>query len=78
VLILLGATAAQTLLGAKFRVPKDRGKPITNIDWAPVVIATVHPSSILRAPDKSERRRQYQLFVSDLRVSAKSAEKLPG
>lgn len=69
VLVCLGATAAQALLGKGFRVTKDRGKPIAS-ELAPFVVATVHPSSILRAPDDaraSERRR----FVEDLRVVAR-------
>lgn len=59
VLIVLGATAAQALLGARFRVLKERGRPISGTEWAPIVVATVHPASILRAPDDAERRRQY-------------------
>lgn len=68
VVVLLGATAAQTLLGASFRVTKQRGKIMTDINWAPAVVATVHPSSILRAPDDEERRKQFATFVSDLKV----------
>jgi uracil-DNA glycosylase len=63
VLVCLGATAAQALLGRQFRVSKDRGVPVES-DLAPVVMATVHPSSILRSDD---REAEMALFVEDLR-----------
>ncbi len=63
VLVCLGATAAQALLGRGFRVSKDRGVPVES-DLAPVVMATVHPSSILRADD---REGEMAMFVEDLR-----------
>jgi DNA polymerase len=63
VLVCLGATAAQALLGRQFRVSKDRGVPVES-DLAPVVMATVHPSSILRSDD---REAELALFVEDLR-----------
>ena len=69
VIVALGATAAQALLGKEFRVTQNRGKPIPT-DLAEVVVATVHPSSVLRAPDdaRAEARRD---FVADLkRVAA--------
>ena len=66
VLVCLGATAAQALLGRQFRVTQHRGVPIES-DLAPVVIATVHPSSILRAED---RDAQFVDFVSDLKTVA--------
>src|SRR5215218_1951486 len=62
VIVALGATAAQALLGAKFRVTKQRGEFIEST-LAPYVMATVHPSSILRAPDEESRRLEYRLFV---------------
>jgi len=71
VLVCLGATAAQALLGREVRVTRDRGKPLES-PLAPVALATVHPSSILRAPDQEARRREYALFVEDLRVAAQS------
>ena len=70
VVVLLGATAAQAIMGAKFRVTQARGK-LLPADIAPNVMATVHPSSILRAPDDESRRRERQQFVDDLRVLAK-------
>ena len=69
VLVCLGATAAQSLLGRGVRVTRDRGRPLES-SLAPVAFATVHPSSILRAPDAEARRRERALFVDDLRVAA--------
>jgi uracil-DNA glycosylase family protein len=66
VLVCLGATAAQALLGRQFRVTQHRGEPIPS-ELAPVVIATVHPSSILRADD---RDAELAKFVSDLKTVA--------
>jgi DNA polymerase len=70
VLVLLGATAAQSLLGSSFRVTKMRGVPVDS-DLAPNVIATVHPSSILRAPDEDAKRQAMSDFVADLKVVAR-------
>lgn len=70
ILVLLGATAAQSLLGSSFRVTKMRGRWLAT-DLAPHVLATVHPSSVLRAPDAESRAQQYSDFVADLkRVAA--------
>jgi uracil-DNA glycosylase len=69
VLVALGSTAAQSLLGRGFRVTKQRGVPVES-DLARHVVATVHPSSILRAPDEEARRQAYADFVSDLRAVA--------
>ena len=69
VLVCLGATAAQSLLGRNFRVTKQRGVPIPS-PLAPHVVATVHPSSILRAPDEEARREAMSDFVKDLRTVA--------
>jgi uracil-DNA glycosylase len=68
VLICLGATAAQALLGRQFRVSKDRGVPVDSA-LAPVVMATVHPSSILRSDD---REAEMAMFVEDLRHVAEA------
>ena len=70
-LVCLGATAAQALLGSTFRVTKERGKPLTSSDLAPWVMATVHPSSILRAEDEDARREAFHAFVADLGVLAR-------
>ena len=69
VIVALGATAAQALLGKQFRVTQQRGKPMPS-ELAEAMIATVHPSAVLRAPD-GERERARQEFVADLkRVAA--------
>ena len=72
VVACLGATAAQDLLGRSFRVTKERGVARTlEVAGQPVtVIATVHPSAILRAPDPATRERDFEAFVADLRVVA--------
>jgi len=72
VLVCLGASAAQALLGKDFRVSRDRGK-LVNSNLAPHVLATVHPSSILRAQDDESRRLQLQAFIEDLRQVARVA-----
>src|SRR2546430_5828807 len=69
IVVVLGATAAQALLGPAFRVTRQRGKLVTS-SLAPRVVATVHPSSILRAPDES-RDAEMRAFVRDLRIVAK-------
>jgi DNA polymerase len=69
ILVCLGATAAQALLGNDFRVTRDRGKWLVT-GHAKMTIATVHPSSILRAPDAEARAEQYAEFVRDLKVVA--------
>ncbi len=66
VLVCLGATAAQALLGKSFRVTQMRGE-ILRHELAAAIMATVHPSSILRAPDDEARHREMELFVRDLR-----------
>lgn len=68
--VALGATAAQALLGPKFRLTVNRGRVLEGLELAPAVIATVHPSSILRAPDSDARRRELAEFEDDLRVAA--------
>jgi uracil-DNA glycosylase family protein len=70
VVVALGATAAQALLGRAFRVTRDRGKVVSS-PLAERVVATVHPSSILRAPDEESRRAEMRAFVRDLRGVAK-------
>jgi uracil-DNA glycosylase len=67
--VALGATAAQALFGKAFRVTRERGKPIPS-RWAPHAMATVHPSSLLRAPDEETRERETALFIEDLKKAA--------
>jgi DNA polymerase len=69
VVVVMGATAAQALLGRNFKVTEQRGK-LLHSDLAPNVIATVHPSSILRVPDDPTRHAEMARFVDDLRVVA--------
>src|SRR5438093_1418484 len=69
VVVCLGATAAQALIAPAFRVTRERGKLIDS-PLAPHVIATVHPSSILRAPEET-REDEMRSFVADLKVVAK-------
>ncbi|MCI0747769.1 MAG: UdgX family uracil-DNA binding protein [Verrucomicrobia subdivision 3 bacterium] len=66
VLVCLGASAAQALLGREFRVSQQRGQLIDS-PLAPHVLATVHPSSILRAPDDESRRAERKKFIDDLK-----------
>ncbi|MDP2311851.1 MAG: UdgX family uracil-DNA binding protein [Pseudomonadota bacterium] len=65
VIVCLGATAARALLGDAFRVTRARGTFVPS-PLAPHVLATVHPSAVLRAPDSAARRLAYEQFVSDL------------
>jgi uracil-DNA glycosylase family protein len=69
VVVCLGATAAQALLGRTFRVTQQHGQWV---EWPyePLATATVHPSSILRAPDDAARATAYEGFVADLRIVA--------
>ena len=69
--VALGATAAQTIFGSTFRVTRERGKVLSS-KLAPKVLATVHPSSLLRQPDEESRHREYKHFVADLRVAVKA------
>lgn len=76
-IVCLGATAAKTLLGADFKVSEERGKALKS-DWAEWIMATVHPSSILRAPDDESRRLAARRFVEDLkRIPRPTRAKLP-
>ena len=68
--VLLGATAAQAVLGPTVRVTRQRGQ-VVNTPLGVQGLATVHPSSILRAPDDDSRREAMDAFVEDLRVAAR-------
>jgi DNA polymerase len=68
VVVALGATAAQTLLGPRFRVTEQRGKLLKALGIR--FVATVHPSSILRAKDDDSRKLAMQRFIEDLNVAA--------
>ena len=66
--IALGSTAGQAIFGPSFRVTRERGKLLSS-RIAPRVVATVHPSLLLRQPDEESRHREYNHFVADLRVA---------
>lgn len=68
---ILGATAGQALLGPAFKVTTMRGRAITGTPWARHVVATIHPSAILRVPEDEARAEAYQQFIKDLKVIAK-------
>jgi uracil-DNA glycosylase len=70
-LVLLGAIAAKALLGSSFKVTEHRGE-LLDSDLAPIVSATVHPSSILRQPDEASRVREREAFARDMRVVAEA------
>jgi uracil-DNA glycosylase len=69
VVVCLGATAAQALLGRNFKVTQHRGEFVAS-ELAPFVTATVHPSSILRAPDDDTRHEEMRKFIEDLKKVA--------
>ena len=77
VIVCLGATAAQALLGASFRVTQQRGQPIAGTEFAAYVVATVHPASILRAPEEVDREAEMRAFVDDLRVVKRLLDEPP-
>lgn len=78
VVVTLGATASQALLGKQFRVTKDRGKAIAS-PLAEAIFATVHPSAVLRAPDAAARAQAEQELIADLKTVARHlAEHGPG
>src|SRR5436853_5286370 len=70
-IVCLGATAAQALLGRQFKVTAHRGEFVEST-LAPMVLATVHPSSLLRAPDDETRHRETARFIEDLRTVARA------
>lgn len=69
IIVCLGATAAQALLGPAFRVSRQRGEFVPS-PLAPYVMATIHPSALLRAPDEETRRSELHRFIEELRPIA--------
>jgi DNA polymerase len=69
-IVCLGATAAQGLLGSSFKVTQDHGR-VQQVEGLPPIVATVHPSAILRAVTAEDRRNQRKMFVDDLRVGSR-------
>ena len=74
ILVCLGATAAQSVFGASYRVTKERGQFVKHA-WAPQATSTIHPSAILRAPD-DQRHIEYARFVEDLKKVQTAAQSL--
>lgn len=74
IVVCLGATAAQSLLGSAFRITKQRGQ-LLSTDFAPALMATYHPSAILRAPEAKQREELQSLFLQDLKLVAKALAK---
>jgi DNA polymerase len=74
-LVLLGSTAAQSLLGSKFKITKERGKPIQT-EFAPWTMATYHPSALLRSYDLPAGDELRRHFLSDLRLVARQLDEL--
>jgi DNA polymerase len=70
-LIVMGAVAAKALLGNAFKVTEERGR-LLDSDLAPIVVATIHPSAILRERDDEGRKRQREAFTRDLEVAAEA------
>jgi uracil-DNA glycosylase len=70
VVVCLGAVAAQSVLGPQFKLMQNRGQVLAS-DVAAQVVATIHPSAVLRAPDSEGRRAAYEMLVADLKVVAK-------
>jgi uracil-DNA glycosylase len=70
--VAMGATAAQAMFGPGFRVTRERGKVLSS-KLAPRVLATVHPSSLLRQPDEASREREYKHLFADLRAASRTA-----
>ena len=76
VLVLMGSTAAQSLLGAHVRVTRDRGRPFES-RWSPWTLVTFHPSALLRIPDEDQRAQARGQFAADLRLAAERLARLP-
>jgi DNA polymerase len=74
-IVCLGATAAQSLMGSGFRVTQQRGEAITDTKWAPWVMATYHPSALLRVPDDEMREKLHGEFLQDMKTVAKQMKR---
>jgi DNA polymerase len=71
IVVCLGATAAQSVLGSQFKLMQQRGQVLPS-SLAPQVLATIHPSAVLRAPDAEGRQEAFKMLVADLKVVAKA------
>ena len=70
IVVALGATAAQSLMGNSFRITQHRGEFLTDTQWAPHLIATLHPSAVLRMPDEELRHQARADFFKDMKLIA--------
>jgi len=75
VVVCLGGTAAQSLLGPQARVNALRGRVISGQSWAPSVVVTFHPAAVLRSEDAKAQQAAYAALVGDLQLAVKAAEK---
>ncbi len=75
-IVALGATAARTLMGPSFRITARRGHVFTDTQWAPWLMATIHPSALLRIPDPALRETAHQQFLADLDLAARQLRTL--
>jgi uracil-DNA glycosylase len=76
IIVALGATASQSLMGSAFRLTQHRGEFLTGTPWAEYLLATMHPSALLRIPDDEMRRRAQADFLNDLRLVARQMEQV--
>ena len=74
VIVCLGAVASQSVLGSQFKLMQNRGQILSSAD-AERVVATIHPSAVLRAPDSEGRRAAYDMLVADLKVVARALKR---
>jgi probable DNA metabolism protein len=70
-IVALGATAAQSMMGPQFRITQSHGEVFEDTNWAPWFMATIHPSALLRIPDPVLREQTYKQFLEDLAIAAK-------
>ena len=75
-IVALGATAAQSMMGPQFRITQSHGQVFKDTDWAPWFMATIHPSALLRIPDPVLREQTYKEFLEDLAIASKHIQHL--
>ncbi len=76
IVVALGATAAQSLMGSSFRLTQHRGEFFTDTQWADYLLATMHPSALLRIPDEEMRHRAQADFMHDLQLVARQMRQI--
>jgi DNA polymerase len=74
VIVCMGVTAGQAILGKAFKLGESRSRIIHDPRWSAAIIATAHPSAILRVPTHEDREREYRAFVADLKLAQKAAQ----